>query len=76
MRDPVAPHHPPPAEKAECAAVSAITPSISTTDCAEEEPRSPLSCPSRYTFTTSVSVALPGPPWVSAWMVPNVSNAA
>ena len=32
--------------------------------------------PSRYTLITSVSVSLPGPPWVSAQIVPNVSKAA
>ena len=53
-----------------------MTPTISTTDCAAEDPRSRLTMPSRYTLTTSVSVSLPGPPWVSASIVPNVSNAA
>ena len=56
--------------------VSTITPSINTTDCAEDEPRSRLITPSRYTFTSKVSVALPGPPCVRAQMAPNVSKAA
>ena len=47
-------------------AVSAITPTISTTDCADDEPRSRFTTPSRYTLITSVSVSLPGPPCVSA----------
>ena len=57
-------------------AVSATTANINSTDCAELEPRSRFTTPSRYTLTTSVSVALPGPPPVSAWTVPKVSKAA
>ncbi len=63
-------------ESGTAAATSTITPSISTTDCAEDDPRSRLITPSRYTLTNNVSVDLPGPPLVSAQIGPNVSNAA
>jgi len=51
--------------------VSPITTAIRITDWAAEEPRLRPMKPSFHSLKTMISVALPGPPWVTAWITPN-----
>src|SRR5690606_17840573 len=55
--------------------VSKMAMAISTSDCAAELPRLNATKPSWYALYTKICVASPGPPRVTEWMTPNVSNS-